>query len=162
MHFITVFIAQYLLYVLLLATCIWWLKLPGSKKWRIALFIISSGLLALLLAKIGAHFINDPRPFTQGLVPLFSHADDNGFPSDHTLLAATLSFAVIVYNWRLGTTLLIGAIAIGTARVIANVHHTLDIVGALAIAAIATLIIWVIVKMWMKYHVVVQTNNTTR
>ncbi|MBC7565134.1 phosphatase PAP2 family protein [Candidatus Saccharibacteria bacterium] len=153
MQFLIIITAQYLLYALLLIAFIWLVTFTGKKKWRIVMFAVAAGLISILLAKVGAYFISDPRPFTQGLVPLFSHAPDNGFPSDHTLLAATLAFVVAVYSWRLGTVLFVGTLAIGGARVAANVHHIADIIGAIVIAGIATLIVWVVSKGLAKQRV---------
>src|SRR5205085_4583351 len=54
--------------------------------------IVALGVLAYLVTKVLAHVIIDPRPYvvthTRPLIPV---ARDNGFPSDHVLLAAVLT-----------------------------------------------------------------------
>lgn len=155
------FVAQYLIYILVVVTVVWWLRLKSGKK-RAAVLLVGSGVLALLLAKVGAYFINDPRPFTEGLQPLFACAADNGFPSDHTLLAATMAFVVMTWSWRKGLVLLTGAVLIGAARVIANVHHISDIIGAVAISAVATLVVYGCMIIIERHHGLVSPNITTR
>ena len=92
-------------------------------------------MLTYVAAKIAKLFYFDPRPFVVGnFAPLIPHIADNGFPSDHTLLAAAIAAIVTKYNWRLGIILWILALLIGTARVLAGVHHTIDILGSLIIA----------------------------
>ena len=94
----------------------------------------------MLLAILGSYLFNNPRPFiSDEVTPLFSSGLDNGFPSDHTLLAALLSFAALVYSRRLGVALLILAFIIGWARVAGGVHHGIDVLGSFAIAGVAVL-----------------------
>jgi undecaprenyl-diphosphatase len=97
------------------------------------------------LAKIGSHLYYDPRPFVSDHVtPYFGHSTDNGFPSDHTLLAAFLAFFTLGYSRRIGWILAGLTILIGGARVIAGVHHTVDVVGSCVIAGIAVGIAYVV------------------
>ncbi len=161
MNSVISFVAQYLIYILILVAAIWWLQLKSGKK-QAALVLVGSGLLALLLAKVGAHFINDPRPFTEGLRPLFGHSADNGFPSDHTLLTATLAFGVMTWSWRKGLVLLAGALLIGLSRVAANVHHLSDIIGAVVIAGVATLAVYGGMSMIKRHYGLVSPDITTR
>ena len=138
MHAFDTIIAKYfILLALLLAAYAWW-RLPRNLKKSYAILAIIAGVLTLLLAKIGSHIYSDPRPFVSDHVtPYFGHSTDNGFPSDHTLLAAFLAWFTIGYNRKIGWILIIVAVLIGGARVIAGVHHTIDIVGSLVIAGIA-------------------------
>ena len=55
-----------------------------------------TGTLAEILTQLGGSLFNDPRPFAVGhFRPLIPHVTDNGFPSDHALLAAFLVACVI-------------------------------------------------------------------
>ncbi len=72
--------------------------------------------------------------------PLITHAADNGFPSDHTLLTMTIASILFLYNKRLGIVLAILAVIVGYSRVLAKVHHPVDIFGSIVIAIIATYI----------------------
>jgi undecaprenyl-diphosphatase len=84
-----------------------------------------------------SRFYFDPRPFVQGnFTPLLPHAADNGFPSDHTLLAAAIAFATFHFNKKLGLFLLLLAILVGVARILAGVHHVADIAGSIIITGL--------------------------
>jgi membrane-associated phospholipid phosphatase len=116
---------------------IFW-RLSPKKRLRMALIVIAGGILALVLAKVGSHLYNDPRPqFKDHSIPLFSHSNDNGFPSDHTLLAAFLGYTALIYSRKAGLGLLAVAVIIGWARVAAHVHHLVDIAGSFIVAVIA-------------------------
>lgn len=103
--------------------------------------------IAFLLAFIGGHFFFDTRPFVvENTPPLIPHAADNGFPSDHTLYAMVTATIIFVYNRRIGISLTILTILIGVSRVMARVHHPVDIIGSIAIAIVATYVGWLIVR----------------
>lgn len=138
---VIVFVAKYLLYLSVLIVGIHWLI--ASKRDKIDLFAhyLVGGLIALVLAKIGAHFYYDTRPFvSHHIKPLMPHAADNGFPSDHALLSSFLGFTMLAYSRRLGYGLLVLAVLIGAARVAAHIHSPIDIVGSLVFGAVATLL----------------------
>ncbi len=91
--------------------------------------------LVLLVAKICSHLIFDPRPFVvEHVKPLIPHIADNGFPSDHMLLTMALASVIYLYNRKLGIILAVMAILVGSARVLAKVHHVEDIIGSAVIA----------------------------
>lgn len=137
MHETIIIIAKYFIGLSALVALAVWLKLSLAQKKRFVLVSIAGGGLSLGLAKIGAKLYYDTRPFvTSHLTPYFSHAADNGFPSDHTLLASFLGFIVWRYNRRAGSLLLGLAVLIGLSRVIAGVHHLSDIVGSFIFAFI--------------------------
>lgn len=120
-----------------------------DKRTRIdfAILVVVGGALSLLLAKIGGHIINDPRPFVVGhFTPLLPHANDNGFPSDHTLLASFLGFAILPYSKKIGLPALAVAVCIGMARVAAGIHHLEDIIGSFVITGGATLAVLAVLE----------------
>jgi membrane-associated phospholipid phosphatase len=107
------------------------------------------GGLAFALAQTGARLIADPRPFlVSGGPPLIASAQDNGFPSDHTLLVATAAAVVTVANPRAGALFWAAAALVGLARVYARVHHLLDVAGSLVIVGLALAIYAGIHWMW--------------
>ena len=131
------FIAQY--FVFLSAFLALWVfaTQPPSKKKNFILVGLLGAVLTLLFAKIGNYLYYDPRPFVAGdFTPYFAHASDNGFPSEHTLLAAFLTFLAFGYSKRLGWVLLFLALLTGMARVKAGVHHSIDVLGSFAFAAV--------------------------
>jgi len=141
LHEIIIIIAKYFIVISLLVSLLVWLKLTAREKKEFIALAIVGGILALIFAKIGSKLFYDPRPFVVGhTTPYFSHAPDNGFPSDHTLLASLLAFVVVKYDRRIGYALLVVAVLIGLARVIADVHHLIDIVGSIIFSGIAVFI----------------------
>ena len=95
------------------------------------------------LIKTGGAVYYDPRPFVAAHVaPLFPHAADNGFPSDHTAVTMFVAFSVLVVSRPWGLALAALSLLAGVARVLAHVHSPIDIAGAVAIAALAALAGW--------------------
>lgn len=147
MHEFVTIVAKYLLIISVLGALYVFWQLDGRDKKRFLVEALVGAVIAYGLAKLGSQFYNNPRPFVEGnFTPYFSHGADNGFPSDHTLLASYLGFLVLKYHKNLGYFLLVGAALIGAARVIAGVHHTIDIIGAFIFAALGAWLAWVIVK----------------
>ncbi|MBW4029757.1 MAG: phosphatase PAP2 family protein [Acidobacteria bacterium] len=138
MDSLIVFVALYFLYLSVLLVVLYWLRSTRTTKIEMGFRLVVGGLLALALARIGGHLYYNPRPFvTDHVKPLFAHAADNGFPSDHALLASFLGFTLLRYSRNLGGILLVNAVLIGAARVAAHVHHPLDILGSFVFSAIA-------------------------
>ena len=100
---------------------------------------IVSLVIVVVLIKLAAAVHADPRPFVvdPSIKPLFVHPGDNGFPSDHTALGATVALLVMTYRRSLGAVLLAASILVGATRVAAHVHHVQDIVAGVLIAALA-------------------------
>lgn len=137
MHELVILIAEYLIVVSVIITAGFWLYRSNSDKKHFVIIAIVASVITLVLAKLGSTLFYNPRPFVVGhFTPYFTHAGDNGFPSDHTLLASLLAFVVMLYSRRLGWLLLALAVAIGGSRVIAGVHHSIDIIGAIVCAAV--------------------------
>ena len=107
--------------------------------------------IAYIFAKLGSHLYMDPRPFvTSGIPPLIPHAADNGFPSDHMLLASSIASVLYIFNKKRGIVLFIVALTIGFARVFAGVHHIKDILGSLLIAIFVTIIVYTLYNIWIQ------------
>ncbi|HQU08167.1 MAG: hypothetical protein B7X04_00030 [Parcubacteria group bacterium 21-54-25] len=110
----------------------------GAARWRFFLLSAFALPLSYLSSLIAGFLYYDPRPFVVlHVVPLISHAADNGFPSDHALLMGTLAAIVTVFNRRIGALLWALAILVGVARVLAAVHHPIDILASFVIAIAA-------------------------
>lgn len=142
MHEIVVITAKYLFVISLIVSFVVWLKLSKRDKKEFIILALVSGLLALALAKLGSWIFYDPRPFVVGhFTPYFSHGNDNGFPSDHTLLTSFLAFVVMKYNRTAGYWLLLVAVLVGLSRVVAGVHHLVDIAGSIIFSALAVYVV---------------------
>jgi undecaprenyl-diphosphatase len=147
MNVLIVFAAKYLFLVSILIFGWFFFTLPSTLKKKFATFTLAAFMLSFALAKLLSTIFNDPRPFVSDLVtPLISHAADNGFPSDHTLLTMTIASVVFIYNRKLGILLAGTALVVGFARILAGVHHTIDVLGAVAIAITSVAMIRVLNK----------------
>lgn len=141
-----IFGAKYLYVVAILIALFYFLKQPKETKKKIIILGLVSLPIMYAVAKLIGLFYYDPRPFVVGdFTPLIPHADDNGFPSDHTLFAAAI--ASVIYPFSRKTSFILWGItlAVGLSRVYVGVHHIVDILGSIAIAIlISALTYWVI------------------
>lgn len=138
MHGVISIIANYVLIIPIIVVVLVWLSLDSkSQKTQFFIKALVGAVAIILLARVGSWLYYNPRPFVVGhFAPYFPHPNNNGFPSDHTLFTSYLAFLALSYNRKLGFLLLIVAATIGLARVIAGVHHLIDIVGAFGISGI--------------------------
>jgi len=135
-----VIVAQYFFLLSIAITGLAWLRLPAAGKWPLAVTGITGGLLGLGLIVLAGSLYHDRRPFVvEHIRPLFAHAADNGFPSDHATLVAFLAVCVLFYSRRWGVSLVVIAVLVGAARVAAHVHSPLDIAAGYLIGAVAAL-----------------------
>lgn len=141
-----IFIARWLWLVGLAAIALWWWQALPRRR-TAARFVALVLPLTYLLGKLVGHFYYDPRPFVTGhFSPLIAHAPDNGFPSDHTLLLATLAVTAMRYDRRWAVVLWVITFLVGWARVAAGLHHWVDIISAVAVALLANWLAGRIIK----------------
>jgi undecaprenyl-diphosphatase len=109
-------------------------------RWLIAAGI--TGVVAEVLTQIGGALYTDPRPFAVGhFHPLIAHVADNGFPSDHALLAAFLVAGVVLVRFWLALPIVaVLGVLVDWARVGAGIHHPIDVVGSTVFVAVGAVI----------------------
>lgn len=141
-HMIDLFFVVGARYVFLLSVIIagvYFLKQPRSVQKRILIFACITLPLTFVIARVGGHFYDNPRPFVVGnFTPLIPHAPDNGFPSDHTLLVSAIASLVYAFNRRSGLVLWLIALYVAVSRVYVGVHHPIDVIGSMVIASLVT------------------------
>ena len=104
----------------------------------VKLFVLSGFALtfSFALGKVASGVVENTRPFVvSDITPLVQHIADNGFPSEHTLLVATIAGLIYLYHKGAGLLLMALSLLVGMGRVLAEVHHTLDVAGSFTIAA---------------------------
>jgi undecaprenyl-diphosphatase len=141
-HAVVALIAQLGLYVVaLLAVCVW-LTVPRSEKVAMAVEMVVGMAAVAILVRLAGALHTDPRPFVQNpsLHPWFSHSADNGFPSDHTAVAAVTSFVVSTRRLKAGAGLLMVTVLLAGARVLAHVHHVQDVVAGGLIGLVSAIV----------------------
>lgn len=145
MNALVIFMAQVGLYLVAGGAVVAWLLARRERRLSFALSAVLAVVLVVVCVKVAGTLWTDPRPFVvDGRAPLFAHGADNGFPSDHTTLAAAVAGVVVAYRRLLGIGLLAVATAVGVARVAAHVHHLPDVAAGLVLglgcAALAVLL----------------------
>lgn len=140
---LVLFGAQYLYLFIVILTGVFVYSRPKELRLKLLISLVIAFPLTYIFAKIGSVFFESPRPFvTSGISPLFPHAADNGFPSDHTLLSAACAALILWSEKRLGILLLCVSFLVGYSRVLAGVHHPVDIVGSVVIATGVAWVVW--------------------
>lgn len=105
------------------------------------IFGLITGIVAYGLATVGGLLFYNTRPFVvDHVTPLISHLANNGFPSDHTLLAASIAVMLFSVSKQLSLGFMFLAIIIGSSRVLAHVHHPIDILASIVFAIIGGLV----------------------
>jgi undecaprenyl-diphosphatase len=147
MNTIFIFGAKYLFLVSIIIGIILFIKLPKTKRTSASVFGMLSLVLTFVLGKLASVIYYNPRPFvSEHITPLVAHAPDNGFPSDHTLLVASIASIVWFYNKKAGVVLWVIALFVAVSRVFVGVHHTVDVVASMLIALLATYVVHIIQK----------------
>lgn len=128
--------------------CIWlvplliglgWLR--GNEWQRKAMLEATvAGLVGLMLNVLISSAWQHPRPFMIGLGhTLIPHAADSSFPSDHLTLLWAVAFSLLTHA-RVrapGLALALIGLPMAWARIYLGVHFPLDMVGAIAVAAVS-------------------------
>ncbi|MBC7512770.1 phosphatase PAP2 family protein [Candidatus Saccharibacteria bacterium] len=138
-------------------------KVPMNDRYRAYCRVLMAGLTSYALAKLvaGVYQPELQRPFElMGLEAGASYLNNPGFPSDHVLFCAAITFAVWFETRHKTATiiLIILTLLVGVGRIAALVHSPLDVLGGLLFASIGAL--WYlqretpsrpgIVKQWSK------------
>jgi undecaprenyl-diphosphatase len=122
---------------------LYFLKQSRDRQRRIIIFSLISLPAIYIVAKTLSIFYYNPRPFALShSVPLIFHVPDNGFTSDHVLLSSAISAIIFYLNRKLGILLLMLAMLVGIARVLAGVHHPIDVIGSIVIAFSVSFLIY--------------------
>lgn len=139
---LTIFTANYMIFIeaVVALGVVSYALYRGSRdemlRWLLSAGV--TGVVAEILTQIGGVLYRDPRPFAEGHYrPLIAHVADNGFPSDHGLLAAFLVVCVLLTRvWLAVPITATLAILVDWARVGAGIHHPIDVIGSAAFVAI--------------------------
>jgi membrane-associated phospholipid phosphatase len=142
MNSLIIFGAKYLIVLIILIAGIYFLKLEKQKQKEMLVFAVITLPIIFIMSRLAEKLYFNPRPFVVGnFLPLISHTNNNGFPSDHTLLSTAVAAVIYLFNKKIGIALGLLALLVGLARVVAGVHHLIDIFGSIAIVALVSLLI---------------------
>ena len=151
MNLFIIFLANYLYLVIVIVAIIALAFAKNSTKNKSIKLALLTFPIAFISANILRFFFYNPRPFVvEHIKPLIPHAANNGFPSDHTLLVISVASIVFVFNKRLGSILFLLGLLVGYARILAEVHHPIDIFTSITVAIFSTYISLRILKNYNK------------
>lgn len=144
---IIILFARYLIVIPILLIIMFFLSETNKNRKRIFIYALIAGIISLWIAFICGQIYSNPRPFVVlGVEPLIPHSPVNGFPSNHVLLSATISAVLFLFSKKLSLVSWIVTILVGLGRVLALVHHSLDVVASVVISIFSVWITTKIVK----------------
>jgi len=142
-----IFSAKYLFVAPIIIVGGYFLRRSWPTKKQMIVFALPALVLTYAVGLVGNHVYVDPRPFVVGhFTPLVPHTPDNGFPSDHTLLVSALAAVGFYWQRTLGGVLAALALIVAVARVDVGLHHPIDVIGSIVIAAVTTSLVFVVLK----------------
>lgn len=152
MNLLIIFSAKYLYILAIIIPLVFAAKQTRKVQKEMGLFILISFPLAYISAKTFGKFFYNARPFVvENIQPLIAHAANNGFPSDHTLLTCTIGAVCYFFNKKLGLVIVLLSLLVGYARVVAGIHHQLDIWGAIVIAVFSVFLTNLFIRKILKF-----------
>jgi undecaprenyl-diphosphatase len=136
------FFASFFIYFLFAGLIILWF-IDGKIKKEQVIHALLACTIAWGIALFIKHFFPTLRPYmiNGGGTDVFTRPIDGAFPSGHTVLAFALAVTVFMHDRKVGWWFLASALLIGIARVIANVHYPVDIVGGAFLGTIVAVIV---------------------
>lgn len=141
------FFATFFIWFLYAGLIILWF-VDGKIKKEQVIHALTASFIAWTIAFLIKIIFPTVRPFmiNGGGVDVIIRPSDGAFPSQHTALSFALAVTIFMHDRKIGWYFLIGALVIGTARVLANVHYPIDILGG---AFIGTLVAVLVEKVHM-------------
>ncbi|AYO54964.1 phosphatase PAP2 family protein [Acinetobacter wuhouensis] len=148
-----IFIANDLIYLLILIFAILWLRGNNQiKKQILKAFIFTC--LTLTISQLISHFFYSPRPFVMEVgQTLIQHKPTGSFPSNHMTIFSSIAFAYYFSAYRqVGKLLIAVAWLVAWSRVYVGVHFPIDMFGAFFLALFVNISG---LTLWNKYKEVI-------
>ncbi len=136
------FAASFLIYFLFIGLIVLWI-IDGKIKKEQVIHAAFASFVAFLIAAVIKHFFPTVRPFLINgeETHVFINPIDGAFPSAHTAEAFALSVTVFLHDRKPGWLFLAMALTIGLARILANVHYPIDVVGGAFLGTIIAVVV---------------------
>ncbi len=135
-EWLTVFVASYVPYLIVLAAVALLVKEPRGrmKIWKLIYAALSVLIGRGLIASLVHYLWNRPRPFvTEAFQPLLALMPSSSFPSGHVTLLVGISAALLMAGKKEGWWLAGLSFAVGVARIAAGVHWPSDVLGGIVV-----------------------------
>ncbi|MHB1250360.1 MAG: undecaprenyl-diphosphatase [Polaromonas sp.] len=133
-------LANYAIWLVPVILVAGWLRGSDSTR-KLMLEATLAGLAGLLMAQAIGLVWTHPRPFMIGLGrTLIPHASDSSFPSDHLTLLWSVAFSFLMHQRTrmAGALLALLGLPVAWARIYLGIHFPFDMVGAAAVAGLAS------------------------
>jgi len=129
---------EYLILMLpVIATVLWFRGRDGRQE---ALLITVAGIVTLGLSYIAGLLYSHPTPFMV-METVVGGVPENGFPSQHTAVTASIVWPLLRRYRGLGIAAAIGALGTGIARIYIGEHFPIDVIGAFVVSIIGYAIV---------------------
>lgn len=136
------FFATFLIWILYAGLIVLWFVNGKIKKEQVA-YALAAGLTAWIVAQVIKLVFPTLRPFAVdgGEIGVLITPIGSAFPSAHTAMAFSLAVTIFLHDGKVGWFYLIGALIVGVARVVANVHYPVDILGGALIGTFVAIVV---------------------
>ena len=138
-----IFVAKYLIFLLVLSVAATWFVRTDRATWRFRAISCGLAVAAGLLLNQGILlFVSRVRPYDLGLTHLIvEKSADPSFPSDHATVVFAVAFMLILLRDRFATVYLVLAVVVALARVFVGIHFFSDVIGGAVTALIGAVVV---------------------
>jgi undecaprenyl-diphosphatase len=139
---IVMFFASFFIYLLFIGLIVLWF-IDGKIKKEQVVHAVFAAFVAWAISALIKIFFPTLRPFmvNGGEIDVLIKPLDGAFPSSHTAESFAVAVTVFMHDRRVGLGFLIAALVIGIARVVANVHYPVDILGGAFLGTIVAVVV---------------------
>lgn len=141
-NLLVTFFASFLIFFLFASLFVLWV-IDGKIKKEQVIHALFASFGAWVISEAIKVFFPTLRPFlVNGQNPLtITVPSDSAFPSSHTALAFALAVTIFMHDKKVGAVYLIAALLIGAARIVADVHYPIDILGGAFLGTLIAVVV---------------------
>lgn len=135
------FLASFLIWFLFAGLFVLWV-IDGKIKKEQVIHSIFACFIAWVISEFIKTFFPTVRPFLidGAKVLTLTTPHDGAFPSSHAALSFALAVTIFMHDRKVGAVYLIAALLIGVARIVANVHYPVDILGGALLGTLVAVV----------------------
>ena len=119
-----------------------WL-VDGKIKKEQVLHALVAVFVSVAFAEVLRRLFPIERPYllTGGIPLTFTVPHNGAFPSSHTASAFALATTIWLHDRKVGWFYLVSALGVGIARILANVHYPVDILGGMVLGMLTAFVV---------------------